>query len=402
MKPMQIPDKRPGVLILDGNQRSALAATRSLGRRGIPVTVADESRRSLAGASRYCRESFSYPSPTERPDDFLAAVQHNAATRAVGVILPMTEVSAYLLARNREQLAPAIVPLPDADIWNQIADKCRLLQVAQQLQVPAPTTLFPVNTDELIAAAEQIGFPVVLKPCRSKVWNRNRCTATAVHVVHNLSHLHALTAAHGYLRDFPLAVQTHVPGSGLGVFALYNHGKAIAFFAHRRIREKPPCGGVSVLSESVAVRADLQTYAARLLDHARWHGVAMVEFRGTDDGIPQLMEINPRFWGSLQLAIDSGIDFPGLLYDLALGNSPAPPATYHTGIRSRWLLGDLDRLYLVLRNRKRDGSDVSRFREILRFMNFFDRDTRFEINRFGDLRPFLFELRHYIGQLIFS
>ncbi|MHB8346839.1 MAG: carboxylate--amine ligase [Acidiferrobacterales bacterium] len=401
MKPTQTTDTRPGVLVLDGNQRSALAATRSLGHRGVPVTVADEARQSLAGSSRYCGGRFSYPSPAERPDDFLQAVQRNAAARAVRVILPMTEVSASLLVRNRERFAPAVIPLPDADSWDQISDKCSLLQMAQQLQIPAPTTLFPENADELVTAAESIGYPVVLKPCRSKVWNHNHCTSTAVHVVRDPSELGTLTAAHGYLRDFPLAVQAHVPGSGLGVFALYDHGKAVTFFAHRRIREKPPHGGVSVLSESISVRADLQTYAARLLDHARWHGVAMVEFRGTEDGIPYLMEINPRFWGSLQLAIDSGVDFPGLLYDLAVGNTPEPPSTYRIGIRTRWLLGDLDRLYLVLRNRETGESGTSRLREILRFLNFGDRQTHFEVNRLGDMRPFFFELRRYLGQLIF-
>ncbi len=400
MKPLPTSTKYPGVLILDGNQRSALAATRSLGRRGIPVTVADETRRSLAGSSRYCRDYFSYPSPTERPDDFLAAIQHNASAHAVQVILPMTEVTAYLLARNRGLLAPASVPLPDADNWDLLADKCRLLQAAQQLQVPAPITLFPDNANELVAAAEQLGFPIVLKPCRSKVWSHDRCTATAVHVAHNPAELGTLTATYGYLRDFPLAVQAYVPGSGLGIFALYDHGKPIAFFAHRRIREKPPRGGVSVLSESIAVRADMQTYTTRLLDHAQWHGVAMVEFRGTEDGIPQLMEINPRFWGSLQLAIDAGVDFPGLLYELALGRLPAVPQGYQTGIRSRWLLGDLDRLYLVLRDRNTSGSHASRLREILQFMKFFDGNTRYEVNRIDDFRPFVFELSRYLHQLV--
>lgn len=400
MKPSETSIMHPAVLILDGNQRSALAATRSLGSRGISVTVADETYRTLAGSSRYCRNRFSYPSPTARPDDFLYAVQRNAAARAVSVILPMTEVSAYLLARNRDLFAPAVVPLPDPDTWDLIANKCRLLQVANQLQVPAPETLFPDNTDELVAAAEHIGFPVVLKPCRSKVWHNGRCTATSVHVACTLSELATLTAAHEYLRDFPLAVQAHVPGSGLGIFALYNHGKAVTFFAHQRIREKPPSGGVSVLSESVAVRADLQAYASRLLDHARWHGVAMVEFRGTEDGTPYLMEINPRFWGSLQLSIDAGVDFPSMLYDLALGNAPAAPESYRAGIRTRWLLGDLDRLYLVLRKRQTGAADTSRLREILRFLRFFDGKTRYEVNRIDDLKPFFFEISQYLSQLV--
>lgn len=126
----------------------------------------------------------------------------------------------------------------------------------------------------------------------------------------------------------------------------------------------------------------------------------MVEFRGTEDGIPQLMEINPRFWGSLQLAIDAGVDFPGLLYELALGRLPAVPQGYQTGIRSRWLLGDLDRLYLVLRDRNTSGSHASRLREILQFMKFFDGNTRYEVNRIDDFRPFVFELSRYLHQLV--
>ncbi len=399
---MKTPQTQPSVLILDGNQRSALAATRSLGRLGIPVTVADETPRSLAAASRYCTDRFGYPSPSEQPDEFLDTVQRNAAARAVTVIFPMTEVSAYLLVRNRGRFAPAVIPLPDSENWDLVADKCRLLQVAQQLQVPVPETLFPADADALRAAADRIGFPVVLKPCRSKVWREGRCTATSVHIALDHDDLSALMARHEYLRNFPLAVQARVPGSGLGVFALYDHGTAVTFFAHRRIREKPPRGGVSVLSESIPVRADLQAYATRLLDHARWHGVAMVEFRGTADGVPYLMEINPRFWGSLQLAIDSGVNFPGMLYDLTLGRRPTPPAGYRTGIRTRWLLGDLDRLYLVLRKRETGPSDISRLREVLQFLRFFSAGTRYEVNRFGDLGPFLFEIGRYLHELLIN
>ncbi len=58
-----------------------------------------------------------------------------------------------------------------------------------------------------------------------------------------------------------------------GVFALYDKGKAVAFFAHRRLREKPPQGGVSVLSESVAVDPDLELYARKLLEHVNLHVV---------------------------------------------------------------------------------------------------------------------------------
>ena len=95
----------------------------------------------------------------------------------------------------------------------------------------------------------------------------------------------------------------------------------------------PPSGGVSVLCESVPLRKPLVDYALRILQSAAWHGVAMVEFKlDARSGIPHLMEVNGRFWGSLQLAIDAGVDFPWLLYQLAATGSAQPPAApYATG-----------------------------------------------------------------------
>ena len=71
-------------------------------------------------------------------------------------------------------------------------------------------------------------------------------------------------------------------------------------------------------------------------------------------GVPFLMEVNGRFWGSLQLAVDAGVDFPYLCCQLALGQAPDVPASYTVGVRSRWLLGDLDHLLLRVFHSDRD------------------------------------------------
>ena len=62
------------VLVTPGNLRSSLAVTRSLGRQGIAVTIADECRSSLAGASRYCRASIRVPSPEREGEPFVNAI----------------------------------------------------------------------------------------------------------------------------------------------------------------------------------------------------------------------------------------------------------------------------------------------------------------------------------------
>ena len=116
----------------------------------------------------------------------------------------------------------------------------------------------------------------------------------------------------------------------------------------------PITGGASALRESVPVDAELLGYAQRLLGELRWTGLAMVEFRVGPDG-PVLMEINGRIWGSLPLAVKSGVDFPIRLAELYLGRTPdrrdrhGRPA--RVGVRSRNLGLELVWIASVLRKR---------------------------------------------------
>ncbi|HAA03119.1 MAG TPA: hypothetical protein DCE18_07085, partial [Syntrophobacteraceae bacterium] len=113
-------------------------------------------------------------------------------------------------------------------------------------------------------------------------------------------------------------------------------------FVHRRLREYPITGGPSTLRESWRHH---QAYsdALRLLQDLRFVGVAMVEFK-TDirTGQAKLLEVNPRFWGSLALAVDAGVNFPLLWTRMALGEHVPPVTSYRLGHRCRWLLpGDI-------------------------------------------------------------
>ena len=147
-----------------------------------------------------------------------------------------------------------------------------------------------------------------------------------------------------------MLVQQRITGPGLGVFLLAWDGRTLAAFAHRRIREKPPTGGVSVYRESVAVAPELREYSERLLERFHWRGVAMVEFKqDAATGTPYLMEINGRFWGSLQLAIDAGVDFPEMLLGVTMGEAREPMRGFTEGVRCRWLWGDVDHLLWILR-----------------------------------------------------
>jgi len=112
----------------------------------------------------------------------------------------------------------------------------------------------------------------------------------------------------------------------------------------------------------------------------------------TADGTPYLIEVNARFWGSLQLAVDAGVDFPWMLYRLAAGESVPPVDSYRIGIRNRWLLGDLDNLYLQWKSRRFPSGTFRRA-----IAAFLSGGARYEVNRWDDLAPFLFELKSYFS-----
>jgi predicted ATP-grasp superfamily ATP-dependent carboligase len=67
----------------------------------------------------------------------------------------------------------------------------------------------------------------------------------------------------------------------------------------------------------------------------------MVEFkRDARDGKFKLMEINAKFWGSLDLAIAAGVEFPWLAAQVALGQLGVQRFPYESGVRFQWVFDD--------------------------------------------------------------
>jgi len=153
---------------------------------------------------------------------------------------------------------------------------------------------------------------------------------------------------------------------------------------------------VSVLSESVALDPALQQACDALLDRLHWEGVAMVECKqDLDRGGWCVIEINGRFWGSLQLAIDSGVDFPVHLVASALGQPAVAPPAWRVGRRLRWEFGDLDHLLLRL-FKSRDALMLpaeapGRAGALLQFLTHRPGRDRCEVFRLTDPMPFVGE-----------
>ncbi len=401
-------ESKERVLVTDGNERSSLAVTRGLGRAGVAVIVGAETDRSLAGASRYCIETWQYPSPKAEPAQFISNIKEAISHFGLRGIVAVTDATTQLLAESRDEFPLTIRPfIPSFESYSLVSDKFALMQTAQQLDVPIPETIFVLDGNVEAVADNVKTYPVVVKPGRSLVKLDGVYLKTSVHVVFSRDELIQLYRRAPYLR-YPSLVQQRIEGPGQGAFGLFDHGRPCALFAHRRIREKPPSGGVSVLRESIPLSKPMRDYAVSLLEHVKWQGVAMVEFKvDRVTGVPMLMEINGRFWGSLQLAMDAGLNFPYLLFQMAKGSPVAvPDNAYRVGTKSRWLLGDVDHLLMRLTKSRAqlhlDRNAVSRWRCLADFCKMFQRDLHYEVERLSDLSPALVEYRAWLGHLMRS
>jgi len=389
------------VLVTDGDQRAALAIVRSLGKRGINLIVGEEKSPCLASKSRYCKKSVIYPSPYKYPAEFFKVILRFIKEYDINVLFPVTDVTTYLIAQKKKELEEFTkIPLPSFENYTYVSNKYEILKHTIKEKLPVPTTYFIENQDILAKYIDKITYPAVAKPFSSKILTEKGWISTKVHIVRKKEELLSLYKNEEYF-IYPSLVQEYINGYGTGIFVLMDHGELIIAFAHKRLREKPPSGGVSVLRESIPVNPLLKEYAIKLLNPIGWHGVAMLEFKVDEKtGQHYLMEINGRLWGSLQLSIDAGVDFPYLLYQIATGGPVETKSDYKTGIKSRWFLGDLD--HTILRVFKKDSylnlseEFPSRLRTLLQFLKFYEPDMYYEVLSLNDPFPFLYELSQFI------
>ncbi|MGE0192616.1 MAG: ATP-grasp domain-containing protein [Planctomycetota bacterium] len=317
------------VLVLDGHSRAALETVQSLGRRGARVRVAAAARDAPAFRSRWAVERVLQPSSGPELARFLEA---QVAAWIPALVVPATETSLLALrALPAEHPARARAVLPGDEALDTFLDKERTRLQAERVGVPVPATRsVTAGASELPAA-----WPVVLKPTRSKVVVGGKVRALAPVIVRDEA------AWREALADFAGLVevqeQTYVTGVGVGVEVLYERGQLRWVFAHERQHELPLTGGGSAWRTSLAVPEDLLAASRALLDPLAWHGVAMVEFKRAPDGSFCLMEVNPRLWGSLALAIDAGVDFPLGLALLATGREVGPSPAYRVPCGTRSL-----------------------------------------------------------------
>ncbi|RLI34535.1 hypothetical protein DRO66_08660 [Candidatus Bathyarchaeota archaeon] len=338
------------VLVTNFSYKNALAAVRSLGRAGANVIVGGrDPKRRVAAASKYSSGWRTYTPPSVSIEKFIKDIKGIAVEERVDIVMPIGVDTTISLSFHKDDLADFVdVPVADYDVLELAHDKLKSIEIAKRIGVPVPETVIVGD-----GGIDYSGpFPVVVKARKGAAGTGTRYATSKEELEKVLLEFQGKSS--NVILDFesPM-IQEYIPGEIRDVCVLFNQGEPRAAMAQRRVVTFPPGGGVGIVNETIEGPELIET-ALRLLEEMSWHGVAQVEFKMDREGTPRLMEVNSKFWGTLELSIASGVDFPRLLYEIAEDGDVEPCFRYEKGLQMWWTSAHFPQLlFSFIRERKR-------------------------------------------------
>jgi predicted ATP-grasp superfamily ATP-dependent carboligase len=297
--------------------------------------------------SRYTDATYVHPDPESDRAAFVDHLTEYLTRTDHAAVLPVCDHSSLVLSRHKERLegSGTTVAVEDWPTFETAFDKAKLASVLAATDVPAPETYAPSSTEAAAALADDVDYPVVVKPRSKSHLVDGGYTVTLVgddNYVDSpteLRRVYGRIAAGEDTEDAPL-IQEYVAGTTTATVALAHEGDVRSYFQEKRLRTYPASGGNSALLGAVR-EPTMLTYTRRVLERLEWTGPAMVEFMETPDGEFYVIEVNGRYWGSLPFAIACGVDVPWHHYLQLRGVDPSPLiefGDYRTDVRQRRLL----------------------------------------------------------------
>lgn len=316
----------PVVLVTDGFLRTALSATRSLGSAGFRVMVSERSVINPARYSRYASRALRCPTQQDATR-YIAWLRSTVREHGIDAVLPINDISTSAVVHNEIPGAVALVPTPEQ--FQVCRDKLLTVGLASQACVPVPMAVGVATLPEAREALARIGTPAVLK-LRESSGGRG---------IAFLDNSEDLDRAWPLFAGQSVYIQQRVPsGRKFDVCLLYDaQGDLQRRFVQEEVRWYPTQSSVSTVQRS-ADRPDLVELACRTLEPIGWRGVVELEYMEDAAGTPWLLEINPRLWSSVELAVQCGIDFATLSVDLALGREIPQDPGYPADVYCTWTL----------------------------------------------------------------
>ncbi len=130
-------------------------------------------------------------------------------------------------------------------------------------------------------------------------------------------------------------VQQRVDGRIVSYAAVATDGGLRGAVVSRYVRTWPPAAGSVSFSETIAAPPELHRRVAALIEALGWRGIFELELIERPDGGLGAIDLNPRPYGSMALAVAAGSPLPAIWCATVLGR-PVPSAEARIGVRYRW------------------------------------------------------------------
>ena len=312
------------VLVTASEQWAALAAVRGLAGGAFEPWVHAAEPGIYASRSRFAAGTVLGPDPVDDPEGFAASVAAAAAEIDARVVLPGTDAALLVLSERRAQLPDGVVlGAPDPEIVRRATAKDVLVELAHGAGLETPPTTIVRRGDPV----DDLPLPAAVKPLRSQATARRAETREE------------LERALAELPGDAHAVQPWLEGTLAAVCGLAWDGRLVCCIHQEARRIWPPEAGISAYALTVPPDRGLEEKVGRLLGELRWSGIFQLQLLRTGDGdFP--IDLNPRIYGSLALALAAGLNLPALWVELLLGRTPRP-GPYRVGVRYRAEENDL-------------------------------------------------------------
>jgi len=347
------------IFVTDGRSLAALAIIRSFGEKGFEVHCGEDFKHNLSSYSRYIKKRIVYPSSATQPSQFIEYLLDLTKKEKYEIIIPVRDETTILLAKHKNAfLKLTRLYLADYNTILKFRDKGKTVKLAQQYGIPTPKTYFP-ESQGIEEIKESVSYPILI---------RARISSGSRGIIYVNSTEEFDEAYNSIKKEYgePL-IQEYIYKTGYSTacILLDDTQKEIASFSYRRIKEYPITGGPTVVGIS-SEDSEVISYSLKLLKRMNWKGAAEIEYILDRNGNPLLLEVNPRFWMPLNLSIKAGVDFPYLMYQLAIGEKIGKVTSYKTGLKYRWVLPN-EILWLTQTSDKIKG--------IKEFFDFGDKNT---------------------------
>lgn len=340
------------VLLTDGNYQNTNAILRALKSENLKVGVICNSFYDLNYLSFLPDKKFIFKTnllkdnTEEAFEKYWKELEFILKNNQIEVFMPVGNISCRFASLYKDKIAKYCrVPVVEIDTMKIAQDKQLTFKLAERLNIPIPQTFHISGYDDVNEISKIIQFPCVIKKTNYFEGGVLYCNNITEYKLNMEKVLAEKKADNGY----PI-VQEYVTGLGTGYYSVYRNGECLGYFMHERIHEFPITGGASTLAKSV-YHADLKLYGDKILKELKWTGVSMIEFkRNPESNELKLMEINPKFWGSLELSYVAGINFPYLNYLIAMDKA-VPDSDFRREVYFRWTIPG-DWLWYIYSNKE--------------------------------------------------